>query len=98
MDDKRKNTCDLVKGSETVQLYVHDVEASLERPFKELKGFAKVTLEPGEVKTVTLQLDKRAFSYYDDKTKEWVSEPGEFIVLVGTSSQDIKLEKKITLK
>jgi beta-glucosidase len=77
-------------GKEVVQLYVHDSESHLHRPEKELKGFAKVALEPGETKTVTLALDRISLAYYDDLAHEWVAEAGEFELLVGASSQDIR--------
>jgi len=77
-------------GKEIVQVYVRDEQASLGRPEKELKAFAKVHLEPGECKTVTLSLARDALAYYDDLAHEWVAESGEFEVLVGASSQDIR--------
>ncbi len=76
-------------GQEVVQLYVRDKQARLQRPEKELKAFAKVQLEPGERKTVTLSLERSALAYYDDQMHKWVAEAGEFEVLVGASSQDI---------
>jgi beta-glucosidase len=87
-----------ISGSEVVQLYIHDISSSVERPFKELKGFAKISLEPGESKNITLQLDKRAFSFYGVETKKWITEPGEFEMLIGSSSRDIKLKEKFELK
>jgi beta-glucosidase len=78
-------------GKEIVQVYVRDVRSRLVRPEKELKAFAKVSLEPGETKTVTFTLDEEALSYYDPAYKAWVAEPGEFEVLVGASSRDIRL-------
>lgn len=87
-----------IKGSEIVQLYVHDVRASVDRPYKELKGFAKVELSPSETKTVTITLDKRAFSFFDTSTNKWITEPGDFELLVGASSKDIKLKKTYQLK
>jgi beta-glucosidase len=84
-------------GKEIVQLYVRDVESSLRRPEKELKAFAKVALEPGETKTVQLTLDRQALSYYDPARNGWVAEPGEFEVLVGSSSHDIRLTGRFTL-
>ena len=78
-------------GKETVQVYVHDVKSRLVRPEKELKAFAQVALEPGETKTVTLALDEESLSYYDPAVKGWVAEAGEFDVLVGASSRDIRL-------
>src|SRR6266571_4492121 len=77
-------------GKEVVQLYVRDQQASLQRPEKELKAFAKVQLEPGERRTVTLSLARDALAYYDDLAHEWVAEAGEFEVLVGASSQNIR--------
>jgi beta-glucosidase len=84
-------------GKEVVQLYVRDVESSLVRPVKELKGFAKVTLEPGERKTVSFALDQRALSFYDPYRKAWVAEPGKFKVLVGSSSRDIRAKAAFEL-
>src|SRR5262245_11315771 len=77
-------------GQEIVQLYVHDVAARLSRPCKELKGFAKVAVAPGETATVTLALDKTALAYWDDAKHAWVAEAGAFEALVGGSSQDIR--------
>ncbi|MFN2231764.1 MAG: beta-glucosidase, partial [Anaerolineae bacterium] len=71
------NTGD-VAGKEIVQVYVHDVAARLSRPVKELKGFAKVALQPGETRTVTIELDARAFAYYDPAYQRWVTESGAF--------------------
>jgi beta-glucosidase len=85
-------------GQEVVQLYLRDVESALRRPEKELKAFAKVALEPGETKTVTLLLDQEALSYYDPDQNGWVVEPGEFEVLVGSSSRDIRLAERFTLR
>ena len=78
------------EGKEVVQLYLRDVESSLVRPVKELKGFAKVSLKPGETRTVSFSLRKRDFSFYDPDQPGWVAEPGEFSVLVGSSSRDIR--------
>ena len=85
-------------GQEVVQVYVHDVQSSLVRPDKELKAFAKVDLEPGETKTVTLALDIEALSFYDPVRKSWIAEPGEFEILVGGSSRDIRLRDRVTLE
>ncbi len=82
-------------GAEVVQLYVHDMEASVKRPEKELKAFEKVFLEPGAVKTIELELDERAFSFYDEQKQSWVTEPGQFNLLIGSSSRDIRLEGKV---
>jgi len=84
-------------GSEVVQVYVHDIESSLTRPEKELKGFAKVMLEPGETKTVSIPLDFRAFAFYHPRYHTWVTEDGDFEVLIGASSQDIRYKLTTTL-
>jgi beta-glucosidase len=84
-------------GKEIVQLYVHDVTARLPRPPKELKAFAKVSLEAGETKQITLNLDDRAFSFYDPAYGRWVAEAGEFDILVGSSSADIRLTQRVNL-
>lgn len=76
-------------GSETVQLYIADDESALPRPAKELKGFEKIRLEPGETATVTLVITATMLSYYDDRVAGWVAEPGTFRALVGASSADI---------
>jgi beta-glucosidase len=80
-----------VKGKEIVQLYVKDVTSSVIRPEKELKGFEKVELQPGEEKTITFLLDKRAFAYYNVELKDWYVESGDFEILIGKSSKDIVL-------
>jgi beta-glucosidase len=85
-------------GKEVVQLYVSDLKASLPRPPKELKGFAKVALAPGEAGTVAFSLNERALSFYDPHKHAWVAEPGEFEVLVGSSSRDIRVKAKFTLE
>ena len=77
-------------GSEVIQLYVHDAASSLERPEKELKGFRKVYLLPGETTEVSFELDPSAFSFYNPGTHQWVAEDGEFSLLVGSSSKDIR--------
>jgi beta-glucosidase len=84
-------------GKEAAQVYVRDVKSSLVRPLKELKGFKKVELNPGESKQVEFQLDQRALSFYDPDQKQWVAEPGEFEILVGSSSRDIHLKARLTL-
>ncbi|OIO18092.1 MAG: hypothetical protein AUJ54_08855 [Ignavibacteria bacterium CG1_02_37_35] len=87
-----------VDGGEIPQLYIRDVKASVERPVKELKGFSKVMLKPGETKAVTLTVDKAAFSFFDENSKSFITEPGEFEILIGSSSQKIELKDKIVLK
>jgi len=78
-------------GSEIVQLYVRDVESSLDRPEKELKGFRRLALQPGQTATGMFTLDQAALSFFDPGRKEWVAEPGAFEVLAGASSRDIRL-------
>lgn len=82
-------------GKEIVQLYVGEHRPCIGRPPKELKGFAKVDLAPGETKTVTFALDKRAFAFYDVKLKDWRVNTGEFSILVGASSRDIRLTGEV---
>lgn len=94
---KVKNT-GKVAGAEVVQLYIHDDESSLERPYKELKGFQKVYLEPGESKEVSITIDNEALSFYDDKTGSWKSEEGYFEALVGNASDNLPLKLKFQLK
>jgi beta-glucosidase len=84
-------------GAEVVQLYVHDANASVDRPVKELKGFQRVELKPGEAKTVTFALDRGAMSFYSTAKKAWVAEPGQFEVSVGASSRDIRQKGTFTL-
>jgi beta-glucosidase len=79
-----------VAGKEIVQVYVHDRAAGLVRPEKELKGFAKVALQPGETRPVAVKLDFRAFAYYHPQYKQWITEDGEFDILIGSSSADIR--------
>ncbi|GFZ33778.1 glycosyl hydrolase [Clostridium zeae] len=86
-----------VSGAEIAQVYVSDLESSLIRPKKELKAFKKVFLEFGETKLVKLSLNKEDLSFYNDKENKWVCEAGEFKVLVGSSSSDIKLDKVFTI-
>ena len=80
-----------VAGSETVQMYLTDKEASVERPEKELKGFKKVFLQPGETKEVTLLIDQDDLSFYHPEKKTWMSEKGAFEVKVGNASDRILL-------
>lgn len=84
-------------GSEVVQLYVKDLKSSVKRPEKELKAFDKVSLKPGEAKTVTMQLPATAFQFYDEAKKQWVLEPGQFEVQVGSASDDIRQKASFTL-
>ena len=84
-----------VAGAEVVQIYLHDVTASVDRPVKELKGFRRVYLKPGESQTVSFMLDRSAMSFFSPEKKAWITEPGDFEVLAGTSSRDIRLPRKI---
>lgn len=85
------------EGAEITQVYVGDSHAPVPRPPKELKGFAKVSLRPGESRTITVLLDTRAFSYYDVTKHDWNAAPGDFAILVGGSSADIRLQGKYSL-
>jgi beta-glucosidase len=80
-----------------VQLYIQDAEASVPRPIKELKGFKKVFLEPGETAQVEINLSAKDFSYWDINKKAWYAEPGEFKIMAGASSDDIKETSTIIL-
>ncbi len=84
-----------VAGKEAVQLYISDKESSVIRPVKELKDFAKVSLEPGETKTVSFRLSKRSFAYYNTAINDWHVETGEFDIMIGKSSRNIVLTKEI---
>lgn len=85
-------------GKEVVQLYVADKESTVIRPVKELRDFAKVELAPGETKTVSFTLGKRAFAYYSVKLHDWHVETGEFDIMIGQSSRDIVLTKTVTVE
>ena len=85
-------------GSEVVQLYIHDVKSSVDRPKKELKGFQKVYLQPGENKDVTITINKEALSFYDESSSSWKAEAGKFEALVGNASDNLKLKKVFELK
>lgn len=85
-------------GREVVQLYLRDVASSLARPAKELCGFAKLSLAPGETDTARFRLDRRALSFYDPARADWVAEAGEFELLAGSSSRDIRARATFTLK
>lgn len=87
-----------VKGAEVAQVYVSDPSAKVDRPERELKGFAKVRLAAGEKKHVTLELDARAFSFWDEGAHQWRIDPGKFVVRVGDSSDDTPLNGEIMLK
>ncbi|WP_340015636.1 glycoside hydrolase family 3 C-terminal domain-containing protein [Paenibacillus sp. FSL K6-1318] len=85
-------------GKEIVQLYVSDVESTVIRPVKELKAFAKVTLEPGESEVVSFTLNKRSFAYYNVDMKDWHVETGEFEIQVGSSSRDIQVHTRVNVE
>ncbi|MBO5448987.1 MAG: glycoside hydrolase family 3 C-terminal domain-containing protein [Ruminococcus sp.] len=93
-------TCEITNtgkrdGMEIVQLYIRDKESSVIRPIKELKGFEKVALKAGETKKVAFHLEKRSFAYYEPSISDWFVEYGEFEILIGASSQDIRLSKSV---
>ena len=85
-------------GAEVVQLYVSDLKSSLPRPVKELKGFKKVYLQPGESRDVSITIGGDALSFYDDSKHCWVAEPGDFEALLGTSSDRIASKVRFTLR
>ncbi|WP_263354919.1 beta-glucosidase [Acidicapsa acidisoli] len=85
-----------VAGAEVAQLYVSEPGAKVKRPERELKGFEKVRLAPGETKHVTLNLDARSFSYWDESAKNWKMDPGKFLIHVGDSSESTPLEGSLT--
>ncbi len=84
-------------GSETVQLYIHDVKSSVERPVKELKAFQKVYLQPGETRNVTLTIGTDALSFYDEQSSQWRAEAGDFDALIGTASDQLPMRVRFTL-
>jgi beta-glucosidase len=102
MDDKLVATLDITNtgkrnGAEVVQLYIQDVQCSLERPIKELKGFQKVALKPGEKKTISLDITNKDLQFYNDKSHQWMAEKGKFRLLIGTSSRDINFGEEFEL-
>jgi beta-glucosidase len=86
-----------VAGAEVAQLYVSDPSTKVSRPERELKGFEKVRLAPGETKHVTLNLDARAFSYWDATAHKWTIDPGKFVIRVGDSSENTPLSAELTI-
>lgn len=86
-----------VTGAEAVQLYVRDETSSVRRPIRELKGFDKVVLAPGEEKEIRFTLDKRSFAYYEPRIHDWFVESGKFFVEIGASSRDIRLSGEINV-
>ena len=87
-----------VAGAETVQLYIHDKKSSVERPYKELKAFRKVFLQPGETQEITLTINKSALSFYNDKTGQWTAEAGGFEALIGNSAHNLVSSISFTLE
>lgn len=85
-------------GQEIVQLYISDEKSSLPRPVKELKGFKKIGLKPGEEIEVTFTVDERALSFYDDRCRKWVVEPGKFKLMIASSSVDVRGVASFSLK
>lgn len=86
------------EASETVQIYVRDIESKVKQPLKALKGFEKVKLKPGESKHIEILLDEEAFSFFDIDTNDFIIEPGDFEILVGNSSENLPLSGVINLK
>ncbi|MGD1031455.1 MAG: glycoside hydrolase family 3 C-terminal domain-containing protein [Opitutaceae bacterium] len=84
-------------GAEVAQLYIHQAKPSLPRPLKELKGFRRIELNPGEKRTVSIPLDRRAFAFYDPARSGWVAEADDFMVEIGSSSRDIRLQDRFHL-
>jgi beta-glucosidase len=87
-----------VEGKETVQLYIGDVKCSVTRPLKELKGFEKISLAPGEEKVVSFTITDDMLKFYSDRKHDWVFESGAFKAYIGSSSRDIKCTIPFTLK
>ena len=85
-------------GSEIVQVYVNQVDSTVERPVQELKGFSKVSLAPGERATVSVSLDRRSFAYWDDVERSWQVEPGDFVIRVASSSRDLRGSARLTIR
>ena len=99
-DEKLLVTCDIKNtgiypGAEVIQLYIQDVESSVERPLQELKGFLKIKLNPGEKKSVTFEITTQDLSFFDENNHCWTAEKGIFKILIGSSSRDIRLRGEI---
>ena len=82
-------------GTEIIQLYIRDVESSVERPLKELKGFKKIKLKPNEKQTIKFEVTKEDLSFFDENNNCWKAEKGLFNILIGSSSRDIRLQGEI---
>jgi beta-glucosidase len=87
-----------VAGAEVAELYVSDPSAKVDRPERELKGFEKVRLNPGETKHVSLSLGARAFSYWDENAHKWAIDPGKFVIRVGDSSENTPLSADVEVR
>src|ERR1035441_4374573 len=87
-----------IAGAEVAQLYIHQKNPSLPRPEKELKGFKKVFLKPGETQTVSIPLEKNAFAFYDPAQKSWVAEKDDYEIAIGSSSRDMRLQGNLNLQ
>jgi beta-glucosidase len=85
------------EGAEVAELYIKEIKPGIDRPDKELKGFIKISLKPGESEVAEIELNKNSFSYFDPETEQWKMNSGEFEILIGASSRDIRLKQKITL-
>ncbi len=85
-------------GKEIVQLYIHQINPKVDKPYKELKGFSKVKLQPNETKKAVFNLDSRSFAYYSVSYKSWVWDEGKYDILIGASSKDIRLHTTVTLE
>jgi beta-glucosidase len=101
-DDSLKVSVDIrntrpLAGDEVVQLYLRDVVGSVSRPVKELKGFRRISLSPGEMKTVAFTLAREELKMLDE-TMKWVVEPGEFLVMIGSSSEDIRVKGRLEVR
>jgi beta-glucosidase len=84
-------------GAEVAQLYVSAEQPAVERPVRELKGFAKISLLPGESKRTTLSLDRGSFSYFDSRTSQWKADPGRYEISIGASSLDLRIKRNLEI-
>lgn len=91
-----RNTGDRA-GAEVAQLYVSAAQSTVERPVRELKGFAKISLLPGESKQTTLLLERRSFAYFDPRTSQWKADPGRYEISIGASSRDLRMKKNLDI-
>jgi beta-glucosidase len=87
-----------IKGDEVPQVYIHAVDATIKVPINQLKRFQRITLAPGESKTLTFKIPASEFSFYDAKTNDLKTEPGQWEIQVGSSSKDIRLKKTFTIE